>query len=260
VITGLRVALWAEIVKFRRSRVPWLTWAGLALPAPMVGLLMIALRDPAKAPGLLGGKAGALGVTSDWKGYFTLLLQIHAVGGLLVFGVLTAWVFGREFSDRTAIDLLALPISRTAIVTAKFVVIVCWSAVLSGFLLLMRLAVGGALGLPGWSSALLVETVRHLAVLSALNVVLLSPVALGASIGRGYMPAVGLMLLIIFLAQGLASVGFGAWFPWSVPALASGMAGPSGSSLGLASYVLVGVTAVGGAVLTMTWWRLADQD
>ena len=45
--------------------------------------------------------------------------------GVLEFGIafIVAWVFGREFSDRTAIDLLVLPTSRSVIVGAQFVLI-----------------------------------------------------------------------------------------------------------------------------------------
>ena len=36
-----------------------------------------------------------------------------AAGGLFLFGFLFIWVFGREYSDRTAKDLLALPTARS---------------------------------------------------------------------------------------------------------------------------------------------------
>ena len=52
------------------------------------------------------------------------------------------------------------------------------------------------------------------------------PVALLASAGRGYLPPLGWAILTVFLAQILAAIGWGAWFPWSVPALFSGLAGP----------------------------------
>jgi ABC-2 type transport system permease protein len=172
--------------------------------------------------------------------------------------VVTAWVFGREFSDRMAVDLLALPTSRAAIITAKFLLIVAWSAVATALVPLVAAVVGGALGLPGWSTSLLWETVGHLAVLSGLNTLLVTPVALAASIGRGYLPAIGLVLIVIALAQAMAAIGAGAWFPWSVPALASGIAGAAGA-ISATSYLLVGLTALAGAVLTLTWWRLTDQ-
>jgi ABC-2 type transport system permease protein len=255
--THLSAALWAEALKLRRSPVPWVTAAVLALTPLLAGLFMLAVRDR-RASGLVGGKTQLLGVTADWAGYFTLLTQIDAVSGLLALGVVTAWVFGREFSDRMAVDLLALPTPRAAIVTAKFLLIVAWSAVATALVPLLAPAVGGALGLPGWSTPLLWETVGHLAVLSGLNTLLVTPVALAASIGRGYLPAIGLVLIVIALAQAMATIGAGAWFPWSVPALASGIAGAAGA-ISATSYLLVGLTALAGAVLTITWWRLADQ-
>ena len=39
---------------------------------------------------------------AHWPTYFGLPAQATAVGGLLVFGIATAWMFGREFADRTA--------------------------------------------------------------------------------------------------------------------------------------------------------------
>jgi ABC-2 type transport system permease protein len=258
VTTHLSAALWAEALKLRRSRVPWVTAAVLALTPLLAGLFVLAVRDPQRS-GLVGGKTQLLGVTADWAGYFTLLAQIDAVAGLLALGVVTAWVFGREFSDRMAVDLLALPTPRATIVAAKFLLIVAWSAVVTALVPPAALVVGGALGLPGWSAGLLGETAGQLAVLSGLNTLLVTPVALAASIGRGYLPAIGLVLIVIALAQAMAAIGAGAWFPWSVPALASGMAGAAGDSISAASYLLVGLTMLAGAVLTVSWWRLADQ-
>jgi ABC-2 type transport system permease protein len=40
--------------------------------------------------------------------------------GLMGFGILSSWVFGREYQDQTFKDLLSLPISRTSLVCSKF--------------------------------------------------------------------------------------------------------------------------------------------
>ena len=84
---------------------------------------MFILQDPdrARSMGLLGAKAELAGGTADWPGYFALLAQTTAVGGSLIYGVILIWIFGREFSDHTAKDLLALPTPRMTIVAAKFV-------------------------------------------------------------------------------------------------------------------------------------------
>ena len=44
--------------------------------------------------------------------------------------------------------------------------------------------------------------------------------------GRGYLPGVAVMFLTVLTAQVVAVLGYGAWFPWSVPSLVAGAAGP----------------------------------
>ena len=53
--------------------------------------------------------------------------------------------------------------------------------------------------------------------------------------------------------------GWGDWFPWSIPALFSGMAGPPANLLGAHSYIVVAVAALIGLTATFVWWRDADQ-
>lgn len=104
------------------------------------------------------------------------------------------------------------------------------------------------------SSALAAE----LAGTAALVLVLMPAVALLASVGRGYLAAMGGAVLTLFLAQIIAATGWGGWFPWSVPALFSGMAGPRAAQVGTHSYVVVALTCLAAAA-TFSWWRNADQ-
>src|SRR4051794_27608721 len=120
-MTLFRAALWAEALKARRSKVPWLTALGFSL-APLVGgLFMIILKDPqrARSMGLISAKAQLAAGVADWPTMLSLLAQATAVGGGLLFTLVTTWVFGREFSNHMAKELLALSTSRAAIVAAK---------------------------------------------------------------------------------------------------------------------------------------------
>jgi ABC-2 type transport system permease protein len=260
-MTLFRAALWAEALKARRSKVPWLTALGFSL-APLVGgLFMIILKDPerARSMGLISAKAQLAAGVADWPTLLSLLAQATAVGGGLLFTLATTWVFGREFSDHTAKELLALPTPRAAIISAKFVVVGMWAAGLTALVLVLGLIVGAAVGLPGWSTALLWRAAGDLIVTAGLTLALMTPVALLASAGRGYLPPLGWAFLTVFLAQILAAIGWGAWFPWSVPALFSEIAGPRTAQIGLQSYVVVGVTFAAGLAGTFAWWHSADQ-
>ena len=260
-MTNWQAALWSEMLKARRSRTPLLTAAGFAL-APLVGgLFMLILKDPhwARRAGLLTTKAQLTAGTADWPTYLDLLAQATAVGGFLVFGIVATWVFGREFSDRTAKDLLALPTSRAVLVGAKFVVVAVWSMALAVMVFGLGLAVAFAIGLPGWSATLLRDSTLSIAGTAALTVLLVTPLAWAASSGRGYLPPVGGMILALIFAQVLAATGWGVYFPWSVPALGSGVAGSNTPNLGWISYLTVVLVGCIGVAGTLAWWRWADH-
>lgn len=260
-MTGFSAALWAESLKARRSRMPWLTLLG-SLGVPLVGgLFMLILKDPAWARrmGLITAKAQLRAGTADWPTLFGLLTQAVAIGGMVLFGLVAIWVFGREWSDRTVKDLLALPTTRAAVVGAKLVVIVTWSAILAVVIFSLGLLVGMAVGLPGWSSGLAVDSASRFALIAFLTIMLAIPFGWAASAGRGYLPPIGAMFLVIFLAQILAAIGWGSYFPWSIPGLASGAAGPEAASMVVGSYVLVVLTGIAGAAGTLAWWQIADH-
>jgi ABC-2 type transport system permease protein len=260
-VTGFTAALWAEALKARRSRIPSLAAVGFSLAPLTGGLFMLILKDPAWARrfGLISAKAQIFAGTAGWQTYVAFLAQAMAVGGLVVFGLVVIWVFGREHTDRTITDLLALPTSRMAIVVAKFVVVASLSAVLTVLVYVLGLIVGTVIGLPGWSFGLAVSAAGQLAATGGLTVVLVTPFAWAASAGRGYLPPIEAMFLVLFLGQVIAALGWGAYFPWSVPALSSGVAGQEMRDLGLGSYLLVMFTGIAGVAGTLAWWWLADQ-
>lgn len=260
-MTGFLPALWVEVLKMRRSRVPLFTAIGFSIAPLMGGLFMVILKDPeaARSMGLISTKAQIVAGVADWQTFFTILSQAVAVGGAILFAIVTSWVFGREFSDRTVKELLALPSSREAIVAAKFVVTAGWTFALTIFILLLGIVVGKLVIIPGWSAELLRSAGMDVLGSAVLTIALLPFVALLASIGRGYLPPFGWTILTVALAQIVAITGWGDWFPWAVPALFSGAAGPRADLLGVHSYALVMLAGLLGLAATFYWWRNADQ-
>jgi ABC-2 type transport system permease protein len=260
-MTNFLSALWAESLKARRSKVPVLTAFGFSLAPLAGGLFMIILKDPeaARSMGLISVKAQITAGTADWPAFIGLLAQAVAVGGAFVFAIITAWVFGREFSDRTVKDLLALPTPRESIVSAKFILITVWTIALTLLVFGLGLIVGTLVKIPGWSTELLRTAFVNVLDAALLNIALMPCVALVASFGRGYLPPLGWALLTVFLAQIAAITGWGGWFPWSVPALFCGAVGPRAEQIGWYSYISVLLALVAGIAATFMWWRSADQ-
>ncbi|EYT55038.1 hypothetical protein [Kocuria sp. LHG3120] len=70
----------------------------------------------------------------------------------------------------------------------------------------------------------------------------------------------GAMALAVLVAQVLAAVGHGAWFPWAVPALLAGTAGPDAAGAGPGGVLGVALVALGSAAATAAWWERADHS
>jgi ABC-2 type transport system permease protein len=254
-------ALWTETLKMRRSKVPLFTAIGFSVVPLVGGLFMIILKDPeaAKSMGLISAKAQLMVGVADWPAFFNIIAQAIAVGGAILFAIVTAWIFGREFSDRTAKELLALPTSREAIIGAKFIIIAVWTFTLSLFVFGFGLVVGHLVVIPGWSTELFQTAFVDILGSAVLTIALLPFVALVASMGRGYLPAFGWTIFTVAMAQIAAVTGWGDWFPWSIPALFSGAVGPRAEQLGLHSYVIIIFASMIGLAVTFYWWHNADQ-
>lgn len=255
-------AFWAETLKARRSKISILTAAGFSILPFVGGLFMIILKDPewARSMGLISAKAQlATAGVADWPTFFNILMQGTAVGGAILFALITAWVFGREFSDRTLKELLALPTPRGIIVSAKFLLMALWILGLTQMIFVMGLVIATAVVIPGWSTQLVWESFWALLLTALMTFMLMPFVAFFASVGRGYLPPMGWAFLTFALGQIAAVLGWGDWFPWAVPALYSGMAGSRAEQLGWHSYLLVLITFMAGVTATFAWWRSADQ-
>lgn len=254
-------ALWSEFLKLRRSKVPLFTAMGYSIVPLIGGLFMIILKDPVKAQsmGLISTKAQLTAGTAEWSTLFNMLAQATAVGGAIIFSIFIIWLFGREFSDHTAKELLALPTSREAVVAAKFVLAGIYTLLLTGWCYILGVIVGKLVVIPGWTMQLFKSATVDILGTGILVILLLPFVAFFASAGKGYLPSFGWLILTVVLAQIAAITGWGDWFPWSVPALFSGALGPRTEFLGIHSYVLVTLACVAGLAATFYWWRSADQ-
>jgi len=259
-MTGLLTVVWAESLKVRKSKMLWLSIIAALFMAIMMGFLMFIAKNPD-----LAGKMGLLGTKSsimqnvDWPSYIGLLTQMISALGLIGFGFLASWVFGREYSDRTVKDLLALPFPRSYIVVSKFIVVAVWGILLSLLLLAASLLIGWLIGLTGGSNEILTHGVYAFTITALLTLLLTTPVAFFASYGRGYLPPMGFVILTLVLGQFVVAVGLGPYFPWDIPGLYSVAASAGGSLPGAISYLILALTCIIGLLATYAWWRYADQ-
>ncbi len=260
-MNGFAPALWAEALKARRSKVLPLTAAAVMILPVVDGLFMFILKDPerAKSMGLINTKAQITAAVADWPTFFQVLLMGTAIAGAIIFAFIAAWVFGREHSDRTAKELLALPTRREAIVAAKLALIAIWTLGLTLLIFVVGLGVGALADIPGGSAALIRDSFGSLLAIAALTLLLMPFVALFASAGRGYLLPLGWAILTIAAAQISGVLGWADWFPWAVPGLLVSLTGAAVGPIPAHSLIIVLLAFFIGTIATFIWWRAADQ-
>jgi len=249
-----------ECIKLRRSRIFWITIIIFIIIPLMMGLMMFVAKNPEMAAklGMVGTKATLFG-RNDWSGFLGLLIQSMASIGYIGFGFVTSWIFGREFSDRTLKDILALPVSRSSIVISKFILIFFWCALLAFILYSVGLMIGMVIDISDWSTQVFSQFTKKFFMTSFLTFLLCTPVAFFASYGRGILAPIGFLILTLVLAQFIGLVGLGPYFPWAIPGVYTAPAGTEGMQLVFISYIILVFTSVFGFVGTIAWWSYADH-
>jgi ABC-2 type transport system permease protein len=252
-------AILVEIKKARRSMVSLVTALAFLFIPVMSWLFMLILKYPEKAKnlGILNTKAHLLAVAATWQSLLNLLSQAITIGGLVIFSFIASWVFGREYINKTLKDLLALPTSRTTIVIAKFILITVWAFIFSMVAIVVGIALGLFIKLPGFSYHLLLIYTTRFIIGSILAIFLAWVIAFVANIGKSYFPALGFLFLMVALGQLVTVLGWGEYFPWAIIGLYSNVANPV--NLGAVSYFIIVITGLLGVLGTVMWWKFADH-
>lgn len=250
-------AIRVELLKFRRSTVVRATTVLVVVLVPVICLGFVVLATSETA-GALALKAQALVVGEGWEAYLGLLAQMIAVGTFVGPGVVAAWTFGREHVDKTFPSLFAMPVARETVAAAKFVVLIVWGIALTALVLLVAVAAGLLADVGPLENIDMAEQLGRLFVAGSLTSILATTIGLVASIGRGYLPAFGALILLLMTTQIAVALGTGGWFPYAAPGLYA-MAGASGvAEVSVVQLILAPVTALAAAGLTLIWWRGAE--
>ena len=253
-------AIWAEYIKIRKSKILAITIIIFIIIPLMMGLMIFVTKNPeiASKLGMIGTKANMFG-QNEWSGYFGMISQALSSVGLIGFGFVTSYVFGREHIDRALKDILSLPVKRSSIVLAKFIIIAIWCTILAIVLYIIAIIMGKIMNLEGWSTGLFWEFTLKYAIASLLTLLLSPFVAAITGYSRGIIAPLGFIIFTMILAQFVGLIGLGPYFPWAIPGLFSVGNDSQGLQIQISSYIILAFTFVIGYWATVYWWKSADH-
>jgi ABC-2 type transport system permease protein len=259
----LKRAFLSELLKLKHLSILWITFVAFALIPIMGGVIMFLIQNPELIPksSILSIKISMLSTPVNLVSYLSLYLSQGAgVAGIIVFGFVASYLFGREYSDHTYRDLLSLPISRTKILNAKYLIYIIWCLGLVISDLIIGFIIGKMLNLSGWEYGVIFENIKIYFVTALLTIVLGTWISFFALWGKSYLSPIGFLVVILMLAQFVPYIGWGHYFPWSIPGIYCGAAGEElKNRLNEWSYLSLIFTSLFGYILSIAWWKYADQ-
>lgn len=160
--------IYTELQKFKRSVMIWLMLLGGFLPAG-TALLLAFGENP----------------VVTWNVLFTNALNCMNQLALILFAVLTGYIFAGEYQERTVITLFTYPVSRFGFFTSKMIVaflvnfivylILCFSTLLLGFIYIKSVP----------AAELWVQFIKFTVLMALFNSALVPLTSLISMIGKG---------------------------------------------------------------------------
>ncbi len=246
----LRAALATETRKAVTSRVlRWTTGLLLVSVTALVAGILAAMKlgDPQ-----LTAKLGPIADLDGWSALLAIAAQITAAGVMPALGIGLSWMIGREFADGTITGLFALPVPRWAIALAKLLIYLAWTIAVSLALCATLLTLGLLLGHGAPDPTEWQALARQIPVTIFVGLAA-TPAAWATTLGRGLLPGIATAIGLLVIAQVMAFIGVGAWFPIVTPALWA--INPDSVTAGQLA-LIPSVPFLFGALTLVAWHRL----
>lgn len=191
-----------------------------------------------------------------WEAFLNNAFFLYStVIGLMGFGILSSWVFGREYQDQTFKDLLSLPVPRTSLICAKFLALELCFVGMTALAVGVTFGLGSCFHLADFNLSLAGGLVKRLGIATLYNVSLSFLFPFIASMARGILAPISISFGALITAVIFGSQPIGRYIPWSVPGIY--LSDPQlinwASRLSISAIVSIGVYG------TILWWNYADQ-
>jgi len=204
----LRNLVYCEIMKLKRSKIVLFSILGV-LATPFL-MLVEALQTHFQHPNQLFTLADI---------YDSSLLYVMLLMNMMVYVAIAAYLFSREYTEKTLKTILAIPVSRIDFITGKFLMLFIWTTLLTlltwiaitifmlGYLIVFEL--------DGFSFQVVGEWLAKFLLGSGLMYLLISPFAYIAEKTKGFVVPVIVSAAVVMGSVAVSNQDFGALYPWT---------------------------------------------
>lgn len=231
-----------EFLKLKRSKIFLLSVLMAALPALLMYIATFAFDEVQAFDALF----------TNVNMYMSVLFAV------LLFAIIMAYLFGREYNEHTLKMMLTIPISRGKFLLSKYLMFLIWVLILTVVTSLSTMIFGFAAGLTGFTISLLINSFAQLLFANLLLFLTFSPFVFISLFVTNMVPAMvggASLTLVNMLVYGQ---NWAPYVPWVCPYLiSSGEIADYGINM-LLPYGLVFATFIVGIVISYLYFTKKD--
>lgn len=238
--------LYTELLKLKRSKMFLVSIIGAsAAPIMMfIAYLSQMKRDPEE-------------VIPFEISFYNTNLNVMLLLGVLLYGVITAYLFNREFVEDTLKNLLTIPVSKGALIASKMLMLFIWILLLTMVAWVLTLGFGFFIKSDGVSAAVLLSSLRDYVLGAVLMFLLSTPTIWVTFLFKNYVPTIMFTAVITLGNVTVISSDYKALFPWSAAHVIVTQSYVADYPP-LYSFIAVGITSLFGLVASVLYFNRMD--
>ncbi|PGZ98309.1 bacitracin ABC transporter permease [Bacillus pseudomycoides] len=239
--------LYTELLKLKRSNMFLISIIGAAVaPFMIVSAFYIEKKTKPSAP------AAGLDDLFYNANMYTILLM-----GVLLYGVVTSYLFNREYAEDTLKSLLTIPVSRFNFIISKFILLFIWIMMLTIVTWGLTLLLGLLGGFPGLSGPLLLQSLLKFLLSGGFLFILSPPIVLLTLVMKTYVPPIIFTIVITMVNLMITNSEHKDLFPWTATLdIVNNELQPTYPPE--YSYIVIAATAMIGFITTIFYFKKVD--
>jgi bacitracin transport system permease protein len=177
--------------------------------------------------------------------------------GILLYGLITAYLFNREYVENTLKNLLTIPVSRINLIVSKLVLLLIWIMVLTIISWVMTLIFGLIGQFKDLNATILITSFKEYIIGGSILFLLSTPIIFVTLLFKDYVPTIAFTIAITMVNVLISNSEYGVLYPWSATiAIATNVFRPEYPPI--YSYISIFTTSIVGFIAMVIYFRRVD--
>src|SRR5690625_672176 len=189
--------------------------------------------------------------------FYNVNLYTVLIIGVPLYGVVTTYLFTREYTENTLKNILTIPVSRMSFIMSKTLLLFMWIMMLTVIAWGITLVLGLLMQFNGLSSSMLTESIKQFSIGGILLFILSSPIILVTLVMKNYVPTIIFTVVITLINVMGGNSEHRALFPWAAAGDIANHTLPSTYPPEY-SYITITATALTGFIAMIVYFKKVD--